>query len=64
MRVGQVIADYRHANRIGVRELAKDIGVSTATLNRIEHGNVCDSTALTKILGWLFADGDSRAQKD
>lgn len=54
MRLGQVLADYRYANRIGVRELAKDIGVSPATLNRIELNKECDGKTLVKILTWLF----------
>lgn len=57
MRVGKVIADYRYANRVGVRDAAKDIGISAATLNRIENGYDCDSISLIKIWGWLFADG-------
>lgn len=60
MRLGQVLADYRYARRIGVRELAKDIGLSTATLNRIENDAACDARSLIKIMQWLFADGDSR----
>ena len=63
MRLGHVLADYRYAQRIGVRELAKEIGLSPATLNRIENESTCDAAALIKIMSWLFADGDSRKQK-
>lgn len=58
MRIGGVIADYRWVNRIGVRELAKDIGTSSATLCRVERGENCDGETLTKILSWLFAKND------
>lgn len=54
MRLGKVLADYRYANRLGVRELAQDIGVSHPTLNRIEHDENCDGETLIKILAWLF----------
>ena len=54
MKLGEVIADYRWANSIGVRELARTIGVSHDTLNRVERGEACDSGTLTKILGWLL----------
>lgn len=58
MRLGQVIADYRWANRIGVRELGQKIGIPHATLNRVERGEACDSDTLTKILGWLLSKND------
>lgn len=54
MRIGRVIAGYRKAERYGVREIAKEIGVSAATLNRIENGNPCNSDQLAKIMVWLF----------
>ena len=54
MKVGKVIADYRFANSIGGRELAKEIGIAPATLNRIENGNECDSGSFAKIIAWLF----------
>jgi len=64
MRLGQIIADYRWANRVGVRELAKEIDVSHPTLNRFERGETCDSDTLTKILTWAFAEGEKRRRKD
>ena len=65
MRLGKVLADYRFANRMGVRGLAKEIGLSQATLNRIENGGGCDGTSLIKIWQWLHGDGvsDQRRQK-
>lgn len=63
MHIGKVIADYRYANRIGVRDLAKEIGISAATLNRIELGNGCDSASLLKIAGWLFWNGADARRK-
>ena len=54
MRLGRVIARYRYAERLGVRAVAKEIGVSAATLNRVERGEPCDGTTLTKILFWLL----------
>lgn len=55
MMLGSVIADYRWANRMGVREVAKNIGISAATLNRIENGETCDAVTLIKIHAWLHA---------
>lgn len=64
MRLGGVIADYRWANRVGVRELAKEIGVSHPTLNRFERGENCDAKTLTAIMAWLFAQGEKRRPKE
>lgn len=63
MRLGSVIADYRWVNRIGVRDLAAEIGVSHPTLNRFERGFNCDADTLAKIMAWLFATGDHRRTK-
>lgn len=52
MMIGKMIASYRHANGISVRDLAKIIGVSSATLNRIERCRPCSSNSLAKILLW------------
>lgn len=39
---------------IGVREAAKEIGVSHGTLSRIERGEAMDGNTLAKILLWLL----------
>jgi DNA-binding XRE family transcriptional regulator len=57
MRLGKVLQDYRYANRMGVRELAKDIGLSPATLSRIENHKPCDGATILKLMGYLFTDG-------
>lgn len=54
MRLGSVLSDWRWANRIGIREAAKQLGVSHATLSRLENGNSCDAETLAKIVLWLI----------
>jgi DNA-binding XRE family transcriptional regulator len=54
MRLGKVIFNYRQWAGVTVRDLAKEIGTSRATLNRVERGYPCDSGTLSKILGWLL----------
>lgn len=54
MRLGLVIRKYRVMEELGVRDLAKKIGISAATLSRIERGKDCDSRTLSKILNWLL----------
>lgn len=56
LNVGPVIAAYRAQHRYGVREMAKIIGVSAATLNRIERGENCDGRILAKIITWLLSE--------
>lgn len=63
MKLGSLIADYRYANRLGVREVAKEIGTSPATLNRIERGENFDADTMAKIMLWLFADSTPRAKR-
>lgn len=54
MRIGRLIADYRWGNKISTRDLAKQIGMSSATLNRIENGENCDGATLVRLMTWLF----------
>lgn len=39
--------------RIGVREFAKQIGISSATLSRIENGKVPDIETFFKLCFWM-----------
>lgn len=41
---------------MGVRAAAKEIGISPATLSRVERGNVPDLDTFRKICGWLEVD--------
>ncbi len=57
MRLGPVIAGYRWANRIDLRDLAKEIGTSPSTLSRFENCKSSgDGETLAKILKWLLAE--------
>jgi len=53
----------------GIREIAKEIGISPATLSRIERGKVPDLETFSKICRWLKADpgevlGHSRSETE
>lgn len=39
-----------------LRACAKEIGVSAATLSRVENGMSCDLRSFARICGWLGAD--------
>jgi transcriptional regulator with XRE-family HTH domain len=53
IRLGRAIQLLRAADGKGVRETAKEIGISPATVSRFEHGKPVDIRGLVKILEWL-----------
>lgn len=55
MQVGKVIRAYRQKEDIGVREMAKILGVSAATVSRVERGFAPDGHTMAKLLVWLFS---------
>lgn len=56
MRLGIVISKWRWAQRLTLRDAAKEMGISAATLMRIERGEPMDGSTLAKIQLWLFAE--------
>jgi transcriptional regulator with XRE-family HTH domain len=54
MRIGELIRLWRVENRYGIREAAKLIGVSSATLSRVERGEGMDAQTLAKLLNWIL----------
>ena len=59
MRLSEVLRQYRWASQQGLRPLAKEIGLSGATLNRIELGKAPDYRSLLKLLHWLLDENPS-----
>ena len=51
--LGVVLRAWRNGQRMGVREAAKTIGISHATLSRIENGKPTDGQTLWRVLVWL-----------
>ena len=56
MKLGTVLERWRRMERINIRDAAKSIGISAATLSRIENGETMDGVTLAKILGWLTSE--------
>lgn len=54
MRLGKIIQGWRENQKLGIRAVAKDIGVSHGTLSRIERNEDVDGKTLIKLLAWLF----------
>lgn len=42
------------ADHLDTRTVAKQIGISAATLNRIERGHAMDAATFLKVLNWLM----------
>ena len=53
-KLGQMVTERR--GTLGVRAAAKEIGISPATLSRIENGNVPDLATFASICQWLDTD--------
>jgi len=55
-----MLALYRAANQWGVRDLAPKLGMSAATLSRIERGHAMDADTMLKVWRWLIGKVESR----
>lgn len=53
-KLGELIVERR--GTLGVRAAAKEIGISAATLSRVENGNVPDLATFAAICQWLDED--------
>jgi transcriptional regulator with XRE-family HTH domain len=51
--LGVLLRAWREHRRMGLRETAKIIGISHATLSRIENGKPTNGVILWKVLTWL-----------
>lgn len=54
MMIGTMIRCWRRIEDVGIREAARQIGVSHGTLSRIERGDQMDAYTMIKLLRWLF----------
>jgi transcriptional regulator with XRE-family HTH domain len=54
MKLGAMTIAYRQKHDLSLRDLSKDIGISYATLQRIEAGKDCDVRSFTKLLEWMM----------
>ena len=54
MILGSAIRAWRGKQRLGLRDVAREIGVSHGTLSRFENGENVDGETLAKILIWAL----------
>lgn len=52
--LGRVLVVYRTNRALGVRAMARVIGVSSATLSRVERGHSMSLTTWLKVQEWLM----------
>lgn len=63
MKLGEVIRRWRKMSDIGVRDAAREIGVSHGTLSRIERGEEMTGSTLAKVLAWLFSSENGKVKR-
>lgn len=54
MKLGEVLRRWRLMAERDLRSVGTEIGISAATLMRVEQGHVPDGKTLSKILAWLL----------
>ncbi len=52
--IGEMLKSYRKLHDLGMRDVAKRIGISVATLSRIEAGKAIDGRTMLKLLWSMF----------
>lgn len=61
MRLGMIVKKWRLMVDRDVRSVGKEIGISAATLSRIERGHSPSGKSLAKILTWMTSGSGSMA---
>jgi len=56
--IGKMLADYRYANRMSMRDLAKELQVSVATVCRIESGKPMEQKTIIMLINIMFGDAE------
>ena len=52
--LGRILRLYRVVQNLPVRQVAPEMGISIATLSRIERGHAMDADTLVKVIRWLM----------
>lgn len=59
-RLGEMFRLYRTVRALSLRDIAPEIGISHATLMRIETGQAFDADTLLKLWNWLLVSEPRR----
>jgi transcriptional regulator with XRE-family HTH domain len=52
--LAKLLGHYRLLERLSLRDMAADIGISASTLSRIERGELMDGGTLALVLAWVM----------
>lgn len=55
-KLGALLRIYRDIEGYNIRDFAGEIGISVATMSRIENGKEMNAKNLAKVLKWLLED--------
>ncbi len=58
--IGRVLTAYRQKYDITMRDLAREVGISAATICRVEAGCAVPERTFLRLVLWLFDDGKER----
>ena len=66
MKIGEIIKSWRAYKSIeykkyDIRTIAKEIGVTQATLSRLENGANVDGQSMVKLMIWLFEQKETES---
>jgi len=61
--LSKMLIAYRQKYDINSSELAAEIGLHPSTMTRLEQGRALDSEGMVKIISWIFAPADAKAEK-
>lgn len=64
MKIGELLRSWRQKRDVGVRELAREVGVSHGTISRIERGEIMDAVTMIKLMRWLFEKPNTNGSKE
>lgn len=64
MRLGEVIKGWRRDEYKNIRDAAKTIGISPATLSRIENNKPVNGHIMVTVMLWLFQDANKGLAND
>jgi len=58
--IGELLKLYREEASLGVRAFGREIGLSAATISRIERGEEMSAHSQLLLMNWLFKSRDKK----
>jgi hypothetical protein len=61
LQLGEVVRTWRIVKERGIRGVAKEMDLSSATLSRLERGYEIDARTLLRVVNWLMRHKETAA---